>query len=156
MADNERNQSQGGANSVLGQQAQGDTGRDRDPVPPLNPTQAEGGAQSQGQAGVDQGSQLSGQQTIGQQGVSTQAGAQQGFGAPADQLGENKQTYGGSSRQDTSGGQGPQQANLDARGQTGVIGAGPAQSQGQPSSAATGGPNLSEGLQDQNSRGDRS
>ena len=155
MADNERNQDQGGTNSVLGQQAQGDTGRNRDQVPPLNPTQAQA---DQGQTG--QGPQTSGQGTqqqgFAQQGEGQPAEGQQGLGAATDQLGENKQTYGASSRQDATFGQGPQQANLDARGQTGVIGAGPAQTEGQPSSAATGGPNLSEGLRDQNSRGDGS
>ena len=78
----------------------------------------------------------------------------QGLGSTTDQLGEKKQTYGASTRQDATGGQGPQHVTLDARGGTGHLGAAPAQSEGQPASTTTGGPKLSEGLRDQNSRGD--
>ena len=136
MADNE----QGGTNSVLGQQAQGDTGRKRDPVPPLNPTQGEAGGQTQGSTG-GQGVQ---------QGFAEQGEGGQGFGATTDQLGENRQSYGTGTRHDASGGQGPQTVSQGAQGQTGVLGAGPSQSQGQPASPTTGGPDLSQGLHDRN------
>ena len=147
MADNDR--TQGGTGSVLGQQAQGDTGRHRDPAAPLNPTQD----QTQGSMKQTQGmGQSQGQSALGGQGqdVADQGDGGQGLGATTDQLGEKKQTYGASTTHDTSGGLGPQQASFDAKGQTGNLGPSPAQSAGQDSSAATGGPNLSQGLRDQN------
>ena len=82
-----------------------------------------------------------------------QAQQTQGQGASTDQLGQNFQSYGQSTQHDTTFGQGPGQASLGAEGQTGVLGPRPGQSDGQPSSAATGGPDLSQGLKDQNNQG---
>jgi hypothetical protein len=72
-----------------------------------------------------------------------------GQGAPTDQLGQGRQSFGQSTEHDTTFGQGPQQASGGAQGQSGVLGQQPGQAAGQPSSTATGGPNLSEGLKDQ-------
>jgi hypothetical protein len=155
MADQENN-------SVLGQQAQGDAGKkDADATTQANFTQgAEAqGAQAQGQTeqnapmGVGQGSfqgagDLGAQQSFAQQGEVDQ----QRMGATSDQLGQNRQGYGGSTKQDTSGGMGTQQAIQGAQGQTGVLGPQPGQAQGQPASPTTGGPSLAQGLTDNNSR----
>jgi hypothetical protein len=146
-------------NSVLGQQAQGDAGKkDADPTTQANFTEA---AQGQAQGGTEQNAPMGvGQgafQGTGDQGAQ-QSFAQQGevdqqrMGATSDQLGQNRQGYGGSTKQDTSGGMGTQQAIQGAQGQTGVLGPQPGQSQGQPGSPTTGGPNLAQGLTDNNSR----
>ena len=147
-------------NSVLGQQAQGDAGKkDADATTQANLDQGQTQEQAQGQTeqdapmGVGQGAF----QGMGDQGAQ-QSFAQQGevdqqrMGATSDQLGQNRQGYGGSTKQDTSGGMGTQQAIQGAQGQTGVLGAQPGQSQGQPASPTTGGPSLAQGLTDNNSR----
>ena len=146
-------------NSVLGQQAQGDAGKkDADAATQANFTegaqgQAQGQTEQDAPMGVGQGSfQATGdqgaQQSFAQQGEVDQ----QRMGATSDQLGQNRQGYGGSTKQDTSGGMGTQQAIQGAQGQTGVLGPQPGQSQGQPGSPTTGGPSLAQGLTDNNSR----
>ena len=153
MADQENN-------SVLGQQAQGDAGKkNADGTTQANFTQGQTqGGQPQGQTeqnasmGVGQGSfqasDTGAQQTFAQQGEVDQ----QRMGATSDQLGQNRQGYGGSTRQDATGGLGDQQVVQGAQGQTGVLGPQPGQSQGQPGSPTTGGPSLAQGLSDNNSR----
>ncbi len=95
-------------------------------------------------------------------GVQGQGGQGQGAGPdavggerpdPQQGLGQNQQSYGQSTEQDTSGGQGPQIAKQAAAGQSGNLGPGVSQSLGQPRSATTGGPDLSQGLSDGNKTG---
>jgi len=68
-------------------------------------------------------------------------------------LGQNQTGYGGSTEQDSTGGQGPGEVKQGAQGQTGHLGPAPGAGVGQPRSATTGGPDLSKGLSDQNQGG---
>ena len=107
--------------------------------------------QSAGQSS-DEGS---GVQSGGAQGVGSGAAGQDplsGNDQVGGGLGQNQQSYGQSTEHDTTGGLGKGQANLGAQGQSGHLGPGPSSSQGS-ASPATGGPDLSKGLSDQNRGG---
>lgn len=140
-------------NSVLQQQAQGETGAGGQGFSGVAGSQYRSPEQVQGQSqsgapgrGAFQGGQGATQQTFAQQGETDQ----QRFGATSDQIGLNQQSYGQNVEQDTSGGLGGQQAKLAAAGSSEMLGEGPAQSAGQPASPTTGGPDLSKGLTDTN------
>ncbi len=98
------------------------------------------------------GAQSGGSQSAKGAGVGGPSGLDQNDQAGGG-LGQNQTGYGGSTQQDTTGGQGTQQANLGAQGQTGHLGPAPGSGEGQPRSGATGGPDLSKGLSDQNQGG---
>lgn len=160
-------QASGQHNSVLDKQAQGGGGdhggrqgftpgdggqyRSDEQLQGENQSGRPGGAlggESSGDVGRGalQGGQGATQQTFAQQGESDQ----QRFGLTTDQIGLNQQSYGQNVEQDTSGGLGGQEARLASAGSSAMLGEGPAQSSGQPSSPTTGGPDLSKGLADKN------
>lgn len=147
-------------NTVLDQQAQGHAGAGA-PAQGFSgevggnstrsPEQLQGESQGGLEAGdvgrgASQGGQGASQQTFAQQGEADQ----QRYGLTSDQIGLNQQSYGQNVQQDTTGGQGSGEAHLAASGSSNMLGEGPAQSASQPASPATGGPDFSKGLTDQN------
>ena len=157
--------SAGQHNSVLDKQAQGGAGGDHGGRQGFTPgdggqyrsdQQLQGESQSGRPGGGDSGGDVGRGALQGGQGATQQTFAQQGesdqqrFGLTSDQIGLNQQSYGQNVEQDTSGGLGPQEARLASAGSSAMLGEGPAQSSGQPSSPTTGGPDLSKGLADKN------
>lgn len=98
-------------------------------------------------------------QTSGTGGQSTGGGLQSGMSQndqaqPSQEgLGQNQQSYGSSSEQDTSGEQDAERAKLGAQGQTGGLGPAPGAADDQSRSETTGGPDLSKGASDGNQGG---
>ena len=161
MADQEHN-------SVLTNQAEGHTGgaTPKDAEQKIQPTpttaQTQGGftgdvsGQSTAQQAQNQGQGFAGQtQMSGEPNQQVHQGQQSSAQhvPGGDPIGQNNQSYGQSAEQDTTGGQGAQEAHLASTGSSGVLGEGPGQTLGQPGSPTTGGPDLSKGLVDHNKGG---